>query len=45
MCQRGLDAAWERVIAVVVQPGVEFGDSSLHVYDRDQAGELSRFIE
>ena len=26
---RKLEAAWERVIAVVVQPGVEFGDASV----------------
>jgi D-tagatose-1,6-bisphosphate aldolase subunit GatZ/KbaZ len=41
----GLGAAWERVIAVVVQPGVEFGDDSLFVYDRQAAAQLSRFIE
>jgi len=39
-----LDAAWERVIAVVVQPGVEFGHDSVVEYDRDQASPLSRFI-
>jgi len=43
--QRGLESAWERVIAVVVQPGVEYGDVSIYSYDRDQAAELSRFIE
>jgi len=43
--ERGLDAAWRRVIAVVVQPGVEYGDNSLFEYDCDQALELSRFIE
>lgn len=43
--QQGLKPAWERVIAVVVQPGVEFGDASVHSYDREQATELSRFIE
>jgi D-tagatose-1,6-bisphosphate aldolase subunit GatZ/KbaZ len=42
---RGLDAAWERVIAVVVQPGVEFGDSSVFSYDHAKASPLSRFIE
>jgi D-tagatose-1,6-bisphosphate aldolase subunit GatZ/KbaZ len=41
----GLGAAWERVIAVVVQPGVEYGDDSLSVYDRQAAARLSRFIE
>ena len=42
---RGLHAAWERVIAVVVQPGVEFGDSSVFAYDHREALSLSRFIE
>lgn len=41
----GLESAWDRVIAVVVQPGVEFGDSSIHDYDRFAARELSSFIE
>lgn len=41
----GLGAAWERVVAVVVQPGVEYGDDSLFVYDRQAAARLSRFIE
>lgn len=43
--RRGLDAAWERVIAVVVQPGVEFGDASVIGYDRKQARKLSELIE
>jgi D-tagatose-1,6-bisphosphate aldolase subunit GatZ/KbaZ len=41
----GLGAAWERVIAVVVQPGVEYGDDLLFAYDRQAAARLSRFIE
>ncbi|HET6413218.1 MAG TPA: class II D-tagatose-bisphosphate aldolase, non-catalytic subunit [Anaeromyxobacter sp.] len=28
--RRGLEGAWERVVALVVQPGVEFGDGSVH---------------
>ena len=36
----GLKSAWERVIAVVVQPGVEFGDESIHEYDRAAAKTL-----
>lgn len=32
--------AWENVIAVVVQPGVEFGDESVIEYNRDNAREL-----
>jgi D-tagatose-1,6-bisphosphate aldolase subunit GatZ/KbaZ len=41
----GLDSAWERVIALVVQPGVEFGDESVHDYDRPAATGLARYIE
>jgi D-tagatose-1,6-bisphosphate aldolase subunit GatZ/KbaZ len=43
--RRGLDAAWERVIAVVVQPGIEFGDHLLLPYNRPAAVQLSHFIE
>jgi D-tagatose-1,6-bisphosphate aldolase subunit GatZ/KbaZ len=42
---RGLESAWARVIAVVVQPGVEFGDSQVFSYDRGRARELSLFAE
>jgi D-tagatose-1,6-bisphosphate aldolase subunit GatZ/KbaZ len=38
---RGLSAAWERVIGLVVQPGVEFGDDVVFAYDRLKAGALS----
>lgn len=41
---RGLHSAWERVIAVVVQPGVEFGDAAVCPYDSRKAGPLARFI-
>jgi D-tagatose-1,6-bisphosphate aldolase subunit GatZ/KbaZ len=41
----GLQSAWERVIAVVVQPGVEFGDDFVLPYLPGAARELSRFIE
>jgi D-tagatose-1,6-bisphosphate aldolase subunit GatZ/KbaZ len=37
---RNLNDAWSRVIAVVVQPGVEFGDDSIHEYDRSAAKSL-----
>jgi len=40
---RGLREAWKRVIAVVVQPGVEFGDTSVFQYDARKAKALSRF--
>ncbi|HET6486217.1 MAG TPA: class II D-tagatose-bisphosphate aldolase, non-catalytic subunit [Spirochaetia bacterium] len=36
----GLVSAWERVIAVVVQPGVEFGDQAIVAYDRRRSGGL-----
>ncbi len=41
----GLFDAWERVIAVVVQPGVEFGDDFVLAYQPDKARGLSEFIE
>lgn len=43
--KRGLTRAWERVVAVVVQPGVEFGDETVTPYDRKKARPLSRLIE
>ncbi len=42
---QGLESAWERVIALVVQPGVEFGDATVHEYDRAAAAGLAGFIE
>ena len=42
---RGLHSAWERVIGVVVQPGVEFGDTSVCAYDPRKGRRLARFIE
>jgi D-tagatose-1,6-bisphosphate aldolase subunit GatZ/KbaZ len=41
----GLDEAWDRVVALVVQPGVEFDAVRVVDYDRDRAGALSRSIE
>ena len=41
----GLEAAWERVMALVVQPGVEFGDETVHEYNRRAAAGLKNFIE
>jgi len=43
--KQGLESAWERVIAVVVQPGVEFGDATIVEYSSDKARELSTHIE
>ena len=42
---KGLDDAWNRVIGVVVQPGVEFGDDQVFHYDSAAAADLSRMIE
>ena len=41
---RKLQAAWERVIALVVQPGVEFGDDVVFPYDREKARPLSAVL-
>ena len=41
----GLEGAWERVVALVVQPGVEFGNDFIIEYDREKAADLSGFIE
>ncbi|MDF2986227.1 MAG: D-tagatose-bisphosphate aldolase class accessory protein AgaZ [Eubacterium sp.] len=38
--KRGLGEAWGDVVAVVVQPGVEFGDEVIDEYDRAAAREL-----
>jgi D-tagatose-1,6-bisphosphate aldolase subunit GatZ/KbaZ len=43
--REGLGDAWERVIAVVVQPGVEFGDHRIVEYKREKAAELSSKIK
>lgn len=41
----GLQDAWERVIAVVVQPGVEFGDDFTLAYDCNKTNDLTEFIK
>lgn len=38
--ERGLDDAFDYIMAIVVQPGVEFGNSSFHVYNREEAKDL-----
>ena len=38
---RGLAAAWQRVVGLVVQPGVEFDHASVHPYEPQHARELS----
>jgi D-tagatose-1,6-bisphosphate aldolase subunit GatZ/KbaZ len=41
---QGLQKAWPRVIAVVTQPGVEYGNNVIFHYQREKAALLSRFI-
>jgi D-tagatose-1,6-bisphosphate aldolase subunit GatZ/KbaZ len=43
--RRGLDRAWDRVIALVVQPGVEFGDEVVFPYRREAAAGLKALAE
>jgi D-tagatose-1,6-bisphosphate aldolase subunit GatZ/KbaZ len=43
--KRDLDEAWERVIAIVVQPGVEFGNEWVVAYLPQKSKQLSLFIE
>ncbi len=43
--KEGLAKAWARVAAVVVQPGVEFGDAFVLPYQPEAARALSQFIE
>jgi len=43
--QRKLHHVWNNVIAIVVQPGVEFGDSTIHAYNRPNAKELCSVLQ
>ena len=38
---RGLEAAWGRIVAVVTQPGVDFGHTSIYSFVPEKAGPLS----
>ena len=42
--QAGFTDAWERVVGVVVQPGVEFGDDWVFGYQREKSKDLSNKI-
>ena len=42
---KGLDTAWENVIALVVQPGVEYGSDFVLNYNPATARPLARFAE
>jgi D-tagatose-1,6-bisphosphate aldolase subunit GatZ/KbaZ len=39
--EQKMPEAWERVIGMVVQPGVEFGENVVFAYDRDKSQALS----
>jgi D-tagatose-1,6-bisphosphate aldolase subunit GatZ/KbaZ len=41
----GLEAAWPRVLAVVVQPGVEFGSEQVVGFAPERARDLAAFIQ
>jgi D-tagatose-1,6-bisphosphate aldolase subunit GatZ/KbaZ len=41
----GLDSAFERVVGLVVQPGVEFGNENVVVYEPANAQELSAVLK
>ena len=38
--ESGVEDGWKDVVAVVVQPGVEFGDDQVFLYNHDAATEL-----
>ena len=42
--ERNLGSAWERVIALVVQPGVEFDNAGVRAYAPDAGAPLSEWI-
>jgi len=41
---RGLDSAWQRIVSVVTQPGVDFGHTSIYPFVPDKARPLSEAI-
>ncbi len=43
--KRGLKDAFDNIIGIVVQPGVEFGDADVFHYDRTNAAELTRAMK
>lgn len=43
--ETGIEKAWDSVIAIVVQPGVEFGDDSVHAYNKEAASDLSNTLK
>ena len=45
LAARGIDAVWDRVIGLVVQPGVEFDHVKVVAYDRSRTTELRRVLD
>ena len=43
--ENGLKNAWQRVIGLVVQPGVEFDHTSVIDYERTKSQQLSHFVK
>ena len=43
--QHGLGSVWERIIAIVVQPGVEYGNQKIIDYNPEAAAGLKSLIE
>ncbi len=43
--EEGLSEYWKYIVAVVVQPGVEFGDADVHLYRREEAVELCKSLK
>jgi D-tagatose-1,6-bisphosphate aldolase subunit GatZ/KbaZ len=44
-CTEGLEAVWNRTVALVVQPGVEFDLDRVIDFDRSATGELRRVLD
>ena len=43
--KRGLLNAFDNIVGIVVQPGVEFGDADIYHYDRVKAAKLTKAME
>lgn len=43
--KRGLHDAFDNIVGIVVQPGVEFGDADIYHYDRVKAAKLTKAME
>lgn len=42
--EAGLESAWDRVYGLVLQPGVEYGDDSIFIYQKDMAKDLKPIL-